>query len=296
MLDEISAALERKFQSDAKGRIFFPNSTSIPGNSLAFGSRNLLSRQNMAKPKKKKSIPSFTSFDFEPGSVIAKKYRVLERIGSGWEGEVYRIRELNTHIDRAAKFFYPKRNVGNKAVVRYAKKLHKLRACPIVIHYYNQETILYKTLPVTVLISEFVEGELLSEFLKRQKGKRLNSFQALHLLHSLAAGMEQIHSLKEYHGDLHSQNIIIRRFGLGFDLKLLDMYHWDYPKPQNILDDVCDMVRIFYDALGGKPQYAGQPEAIKNICCGLRRSLIQKKFKTAGKLRRALENLEWKEK
>jgi len=31
MLDEIFAALERKFQSDAKGRIFFFNSKSIPG-------------------------------------------------------------------------------------------------------------------------------------------------------------------------------------------------------------------------------------------------------------------------
>ncbi|PJA19648.1 MAG: serine/threonine protein kinase, partial [Deltaproteobacteria bacterium CG_4_10_14_0_2_um_filter_43_8] len=245
----------------------------------------------MAKPKKKKSIPSFTSFDFEPGSVIAKKYRVLERIGSGWEGEVYRIRELNTHIDRAAKFFYPKRNVGNKAVVRYAKKLHKLRACPIVIHYYNQETILYKTLPVTVLISEFVEGELLSEFLKRQKGKRLNSFQALHLLHSLAAGMEQIHSLKEYHGDLHSDNIIVQRFGLGFQLKVIDFFHYGPANSRNIRGDVLDLVKIFHEALGGAKHYANQPGPVKQICCGLKKNLIFKKFKTAGQLRVFLENM-----
>ena len=77
---------------------------------------------------------------------------------------------------------------------------------------------------ITVLVSEYVEGELLSDFLQRFPGKRLLPFQGLHLLYALTKGMEPIHLLNEYHGDLHSDNIIVNRFGLEFELKLLDMF------------------------------------------------------------------------
>ena len=233
-------------------------------------------------------------FDFEPGRILLRKYEILQKLGEGWEGEVYLLKELGTGIERAGKFFFPQRNVKNLAIQYYAKKLHKLRHCPIIIQYYTQETILVRKAPVTFLVSEFVEGELLEGYLKRQRGKRLRPFRALHLLHSLASGMEQVHSLGEYHGDLHSENIIVRQFGLGFEIKLIDLFQWkSYPKPQNIRDDVCDMVRTLYDILGGPKTYPSQPKQVKEICCGLKRSLIWKKFRTAGQLRDYLENLEW---
>ncbi len=234
-----------------------------------------------------------TSFGFNAGRILVRKYEVLERIGSGWEGEVYLLRELKTGIEKAGKFFFPHRNLQNRMVKFHAKKLYKLRHCPIVMHYHTQETIQFRKVPVTFLVSEFVEGELLSEFLKRQAGKRFNFFEALCLLHDLATGMEEIHALNEYHGDLHTDNIIVQRYGLGFDLKLIDLFHWKAPRPQNIKDDVCDMIRLFYDIIGGAKRYAKQPAVVKDICCGLKRSMILKKFKTAGQLRQYLESLEW---
>jgi hypothetical protein len=142
-------------------------------------------------------------------------------------------------------------------------------------------------------VSDFVEGQPLSEFLKYQPGRRLTPFQGLHLLHALAAGIEPIHNLREYHGDIHDENIVIQRFGIGFDLKLLDMFHWGSPRPENLQDDVCDMIRVFYDAIGGQRHYAKHPPEIKAICCGLKRSLILRKFKTAGQLRQYLEIMQW---
>jgi len=102
-----------------------------------------------------------------------------------------------------------------------------------------------------------------------------------------------IHHLREYHGDLHTENIIVRRYGLGFDIKLIDMIHWGAPRPVNIHDDVCDLIRIFYDAIGGAKHYAKQSAEAKAICCGLKRSLILQKFRTAGQLREYLETLPW---
>jgi putative component of toxin-antitoxin plasmid stabilization module len=56
---------------------------------------------------------------------------------------------------------------------------------------------------------------------------------------------------------------------------------------------VVDLVRILYDAVGGRKHYKRQPQVIKFICCGLKRSLILKKFRTAGQLREHLETLTW---
>jgi len=50
---------------------------------------------------------------------------------------------------------------------------------------------------------------------------------------------------------------------------------------------------LFYDALGGAKHYARQPQEVKTICSGLKRSLILKKFKSAGQLRRYLETMKW---
>ncbi|MGD8999406.1 MAG: serine/threonine-protein kinase [Granulosicoccaceae bacterium] len=233
------------------------------------------------------------SFDFVPGRILARKYEIVSCLGKGWEGEVYRVIETRTGIERAVKFFYPQRNPKDKAVRFYAKKLHKLRHCPVVIQYHTQDTITYRGQEVSFLVSEYVEGEMLSEFIDRQPGKRLQPFQALHLLHALAHGIEAIHHLREYHGDLHTDNIIVMRYGLGFELRLVDMYYWGAPKRENLREDVCDLVRIFYDAVGGKKHYAKQPQVVKDICCGLKRSLILSKFRTAGELREYIETLEW---
>ena len=232
-------------------------------------------------------------FAFQPGTLMAGKYQIVAQIGTGWEGEVYLLRECSTGIERAAKFWYPHRNPRNRAARFYARKLHKLRHCPILIQYHTQETITYSDLPVRFLVSEYVEGELLSSYLDRQPGKRIPVFQALHLLHALAAGIEKIHNLREYHGDLHDDNVIVRRYGLAFDLKLVDMFHWGPASQENINEDVCNLVRIFYDAIGGAKHYRKQPPQAKAICCGLKRSLILRKYRNAGQLRQYLETMQW---
>lgn len=232
-------------------------------------------------------------FEFPAGRKLANKYEVIRKLGQGWEGEVYLVKELLTGIERAAKFFYPQRNINNSSLKFYAIKLHKLRHCPILIQYHTQDTIVYRGITISFLVSDYIEGELLTNYIERQRGKRLSPFQALHLLHALAAGIENIHHMKEYHGDLHTDNIIIRRFGLSYDMKLLDMFHWGSARSENIRADVCDLVRIFYDALGGKGHYAKLPKEIKKIICGLKKTMILKKFRTAGQLREYIETIQW---
>jgi len=235
----------------------------------------------------------FDRFNFQPGKILASKYEILRMLGSGWQGEVYLVRERGTEIERAAKVFYPQRNPKDRTLIKDARKLYKLRDCPILIPYHSQERITFRRTPVTCLISDYVEGEPLSQFLSKQPGKRLSPFQGIHLLYALAKGLEPVHSLGEYHGDLHDGNIMVRRYGLGFEVRVLDVFHWWGTKKENIQQDVFDLIRIFYDVLGGKVKYSKQPDVVKQICRGLKKSLIAKKFKKAGDLRRFLETMDW---
>jgi len=230
------------------------------------------------------------NFDLAPGYKIGGKYRVEARLGGGYEGEVYRVTEIQTGIRRAGKLFYPQRNARNRTARVYARRLDRLRDCPIVIQYHHAENVDIQDTTVACLISEYVDGILLSDFLTAHRGRRMTPFKALHLLHPLVCGLEQIHARRQYHGDLHAANILVRPRGIFFDAKLVDFYNHGQYSPSHRRDDIVDLIHLLYEMTGGRRHYAAQPPAIKAICRGLRRDLIGKAFPTAGHLRRHLES------
>ncbi|MCB0421760.1 MAG: serine/threonine protein kinase, partial [Bdellovibrionales bacterium] len=126
-------------------------------------------------------VSRLDSIDIPEEFMLSSKFTVIRKLGQGWEGEVYLVREVQTGIDRVAKIFYPQRNLNNRAALFYAKKLHKLRNCTVLIQYLTQDTFRFKGHALTYLVSEYVEGIPLSEFLDGQKGQRLHAFQGLHL-------------------------------------------------------------------------------------------------------------------
>jgi tRNA A-37 threonylcarbamoyl transferase component Bud32 len=232
-------------------------------------------------------------FDFPPGRSVAGKYEIEEMLGSGWEGEVYRIVEKSTGIRRAAKFYYPHRDPTGKAAIAYARKLDALRHCPILLQYHHQEIAYVRKRKVIVVISELVEGEKLSEFLKKQNRHRLSTFEALHVLYVLAKGIAPIHARGEYHGDIHDDNIMIRRQGIGFEVKLIDFFDLGRPNRSKIEKDVLNLIQVFLAIVGGQAHYAAQPKVVKDIIRGQKDSLILQRFSSAGDIQRHLETLQW---
>jgi len=234
-------------------------------------------------------MPRISSFDLEPGDIIGGKYRVEALLGSGLEGEVYRVTERRTRVRRAAKLFYPQENRRNSAARNYAQKLNRLNGCPIVIQYHHAEYLPVQETTVTCLVSEYVDGILLSRFAEEHPGGRVQPFKALHLIYPLVCGLEQIHARGEYHGDIHAANILVRPRGIFFDIKLVDFYNRGPPSARHRRGDIADIALLLYDITGGRRHYARQPQAIKSICRGLRRDLIREAFPTAGRLRQHLE-------
>ena len=238
--------------------------------------------------------PSVTKrFDFEPGRAVAGKYTIERPLGSGYEGEVYAIVERNTGIRRAAKFYYPHRDPTGRAAITYARKLDALRHCPILMQYHHQEVATVRKRKVIIVISELVEGVKLSEFLTAQPDGRLTTFEALHVLHTLAKGIAPIHARGEYHGDIHSANVMIRRLGIAFDVRLLDFFDLGKPSKSKVRKDVLNLVEVFHTIVGGRPAYRGQPKVVKDIIRGLKDTLILARFQSAGDIARHLESLQW---
>lgn len=233
------------------------------------------------------------SFSLAEDEILAEKYRVIRLLGAGWEGEVYLVEELGTGIERAMKLFFPHRNKRRVASRRYARKLHKLRSLPMLIQYHAQEELLLDEKEVVALVSEYIEGELLSSFVNRQPGKRLTELQAALLLYEIAKGVEQIHLKGEYHGDLHAGNIIVCRSGLSFDLKFLDFYYHGRASKPCKNGDIVNLIVLFCDALGGKERYSRFSDTARYICAGLRTDRILERFKTATHLRNHLEHMSW---
>jgi tRNA A-37 threonylcarbamoyl transferase component Bud32 len=232
-------------------------------------------------------------FNLEPGKTLGRNYYIVEFLGSGWEGEVYKVEERRTGIIRAAKIFYEGRRLKDRQLQRYAKKLYRLRHCPIITQYHHRDFARVGRQSVEILISDFAEGEMLSTFLDRQPRKKLPSFEALHLLYALAAGVERIHHLGEYHGDIHSNNIMVRRRGLEFKVHLLDFFDLGRSGKEKIQFDVIDMISILYEAIGGMKEYKKVGPEIRKIILGRKHSLIGQHYKNATQLKAALENLKW---
>lgn len=237
--------------------------------------------------------------NFDTGRLLSGKYEVVEKLGEGWEGEVYKITEVPTGIERVAKFYFPERDPGGKASARYARKVSALADCRVITQYHHRDWIKIRRrgldFRVEYLVSQFAEGEMLSRFQKRQPGRRLQAFQALHLFAALVRGIQEVHHEGWYHGDIHSENILVKRRGIGFKLKLLDFFDLGSPTRTKQLDDIVDMSNLLYEMVGGAAHYAKQPAIVKHFCAGRRRDLILRRFPDVYAVMDDLEGWDWEE-
>lgn len=113
-------------------------------------------------------------------------------------------------------------------------------------------------------------------------------------MHALATGLEPIHAAGECHGGVYEENIIIVRRGLGFQIKLIDLFHTTGTKPELIKDDVYNIFEVIFDAMGADKRYVEKfPAELRQLFKGMRREQITGRFKNAGILKRYLETLVW---
>jgi serine/threonine protein kinase len=145
-----------------------------------------------------------------PDERLCNRYRVLELLGSGGMGEVYRVHDDLLNEPAALKTLQP--DLANdegflrrfQKEIQLARKVTHTNVCRLFeagVH------ALPNRPPVHFFTMELLEGETLAAKIRRQG--RLSLTEALPLIRQMAAALEAAHEAGIIHGDFKSGNVII---------------------------------------------------------------------------------------
>jgi serine/threonine protein kinase/Tfp pilus assembly protein PilF len=145
----------------------------------------------------------------EIGSLFAERYEILEELGKGGMGVVYRVRDRKLDEEMALKVLKPEIAAHRETVERFKNELKFARriAHRNVCKMYDLnegEKILYITM-------EYVKGEDLKSLIRR-KGKFAEK-EAVGLAKQVCEGLAEAHALGVIHRDLKPQNIMMDEKG-----------------------------------------------------------------------------------
>ena len=157
------------------------------------------------KPAKQKDVPEH----FEPGTIVAGRYRILGLLGRGGMGEVYRADDLRLEQQVALKFLARSRVADEEWLARFHGEVRLARRVthPNVNRVYD----IGEADGEVFLSMEYVDGENLGSLLKRIG--RLPIERALRMARELCAGLGAAHDQGVLHRDLKPANVMVD--GLG---------------------------------------------------------------------------------
>ncbi|MGB7294029.1 MAG: protein kinase [Candidatus Aminicenantales bacterium] len=147
--------------------------------------------------------------EFSPGSVFAQKYRIIEELGRGGMGKVYRVfdREVEEYV--ALKLIKPEIAADKNTIRRFrnelkvARKISHKNVCRMFDLNREGETCF--------ITMEYVSGEDLKSSLRRMG--LLSVEKAVFIAKQVCEGLAEAHRLGVVHRDLKPQNIMIDKQG-----------------------------------------------------------------------------------
>ena len=150
------------------------------------------------------------------GGPEGRRYEVLEQVGRGAMGQVFRARDEVLHREVALKFLAPRTGLSEEAL-REARAVARLDHENIVrIFDVSEWCGTPGGAKVPFLVMEYLEGESLAARLRRH---RPGLKQVLDILAAVAEGLTHAHERHLIHRDLKPSNIFLTRQGT---VKLLD--------------------------------------------------------------------------
>ena len=149
------------------------------------------------------------------GSTFAGRYQVIEELGHGGMGRVYKVQDTDIKEKVALKLVRPEITLDKETVERFSNELKLARR----ISHRNVCRMfdLGRAEGTTFITMEFVPGEDLKSFLHR--AKQLSLGTAISIAKQVCEGLEEAHRLGVVHRDLKPGNIMIDKDG---DAKIMD--------------------------------------------------------------------------
>lgn len=160
---------------------------------------------------------------YKPGDVISSRYRLLERLGAGAQGVVYRARDLETRGELALKFLGDGKQLDAELCQRMEREaiaMARLRGTSAVyVHGMAtaQDGALY-------VVMEMLYGKDFEAYLleAEQVGGRIKAARLLEILRPIAATLAQAHAQGIIHRDLKPSNVFVVDPSKGGGVRLLD--------------------------------------------------------------------------
>ena len=158
----------------------------------------------------------------EPGNTLANRYEILEILGEGGMGAVYKAHDLELEREVALKVIRPELASDREVLHRFKQELILARQVGDrnVIRIFD----LGEAERIKFITMEYVEGESLHSIL-RQRGK-LDVAEAVDIMEQVASGLAAVHREGIIHRDLKPGNImrdkngrvVVMDFGLARSL------------------------------------------------------------------------------
>ncbi len=143
------------------------------------------------------------------GSLFAGRYQVIEEVGHGGMGRVYKVFDTDIKEKIALKLLRPEISLDRETVERFSNELKLARK----IRHKNICGMfdLGKTGDTTFITMEFVPGEDLKKFIR--KSGQLGSGRAVSIARQVCEGLIEAHQMGVVHRDLKPQNIMVDEDG-----------------------------------------------------------------------------------
>ncbi len=159
--------------------------------------------------------PSFTKTletpreELTAGSVFAGRYQVIDKLGEGGMGKVFRAHDKKLNEDVALKMIKREIASNKKTLERFSNELKIARK--IAHKNVGRMYELMEENGIHFITMEYVPGEDLKSFIRRSR--KLNIGTAVVIAKQVCEGLAEAHRLGVVHRDLKPQNIMIDKEG-----------------------------------------------------------------------------------
>ncbi len=153
--------------------------------------------------------PAETVICFKSGEIFDNRYRIIEEIGRGGMGLVYKAEDTELNITVALKIIHPKYSSNPAFIHRFKKETLVARSISHenVIRIYD----LGEADKIKYISMEFIKGQNLRDFI--QVSGSLASETALNLIRQMCEALKSAHQKGIVHQDLKPSNIMVDNSG-----------------------------------------------------------------------------------
>jgi tRNA A-37 threonylcarbamoyl transferase component Bud32 len=227
---------------------------------------------------------SQTNQDLKIGNIILNRYEIVEILGKGGMGIVYKVNDMALKRHVALKMLLAQQAQSTEASERF---FHEARSMA-KLHHKNivriQDIGEYKGMPYFTM--DLVEGQELTEYAGKAKPREVMDWA-----YKLCQAIQYIHDKGIIHRDLKPSNIIISNnepvlmdFGIARDESVKSNLTADgqsigtpvYMSPEQALGrvkeinaktDIYGIGAILYEILTGQPPFSGNPMQVMYKVC-----------------------------